>query len=92
MKAYVQRIHIIDSLEDTDKFSNTGLLNLATYLYSEGFIKVNVEWDPEKKRNVTHYSIEAVIKEELKKEETKDNESSEDTKQKRKSFFERLFG
>lgn len=91
MKAYVQRIHMIDSWEDTDKLSDKGLLNLATYLYSEGFIKVNVEWDSEKKRNVTHYSIEAVIKEEY-KPETNDNESSEDNTQKRKGFFERLFG
>lgn len=91
MKAYVQRIHMIDSWEDADKLSDKGLLNLATYLYSEGFIKVNVEWDPEKKRNVTHYSIEAVIKEEY-KPETNDNESSEDNTQKRKGFFERIFG
>jgi len=90
MKAYVQRIHLIDSWEDTDKLSDKGLLNLATYLYSEGFIKVNVEWDSEKKRNVTHYSIEAVIKEEYKPETN--NESSEDNTQKRKGFFERLFG
>jgi hypothetical protein len=91
MKAYVQRIHIIDSWEDSDKLSDKGLLNLATYLYSEGFIKVNVEWDSEKKRNVTHYSIEAVIKEEY-KPETNDSESSEENTQKRKGFFERLFG
>lgn len=91
MKAYVQRIHLIDSWEDTDKLSDKGLLNLATYLYSEGFIKVNVEWDAEKKRNVTHYSIEAVIKEEY-KPETNDSESSEENTQKRKGFFERLFG
>jgi hypothetical protein len=91
MKAYVQRIHIIDSWEDSDKLTDKGLLNLATYLYSEGFIKVNVEWDSEKKRNVTHYSIESVIKEEY-KPETDNNESSEDTMKKRKGFFERLFG
>jgi hypothetical protein len=91
MKAYVQRIHIIDSWEDSDKLTDKGLLNLATYLYSEGFIKVNVEWDSEKKRNVTHYSIEAVIKEEY-KPETNDSESSEENTQKRKGFFERLFG
>ena len=91
MKAYVQRIHLIDSWEDTDKLSDKGLLNLATYLYSEGFIKVNVEWDSEKKRNVTRYSIEAVIKEEY-KPETQENESSEENTQKRKGFFERLFG
>lgn len=91
MKAYVQRIHIIDSWEDSDKLTDKGLLNLATYLYSEGFIKVNVEWDSEKKRNVTHYSIESVIKEEY-KPETDNNESSEDNTQKRKGFFERLFG
>lgn len=90
MKTYVQRMHSIDLWESTDHLSDSGLLSLAKYLYEEGFIKVSTEWDEEKKCNVTRYSIEAIIKEEL-KTETKNNESSEDTVKKQKGFFERLF-
>lgn len=92
MRAFVQRLHKIDTWETNDKLSDRGLLNLAIYLFREGFIKVNTEWDEEKQCNVTHYSIEAAIKEEVKNDETNDKESSEDNIQKRKGFFERLFG
>lgn len=92
MKAYVQRLHKIDTWENEEKLSDEGLLNLAIYLYREGFIKVKTEWDSEQKRNVTHYSIEAAIKEEVKNEENNDESSLENTSKKGKGFFESLFG
>lgn len=96
MKTYVQRLHKIESWENQDKLSDKGLLNLATYLFREGFIKVKTEWDSEQQCNVTHYSIEAVIEEEFKNEEElknedENNESLEEIHKKQKSFFERLF-
>ena len=90
MKTYVQRLHKIDTWENQDKLSDKGLLNLAIYLFREGFIKVETEWDSEQQCNVTHYSIEATIKEEIKNED-ENNESLEEIHKKQKSFFERLF-
>lgn len=92
MRAYVQRLHKIDTWENQDKISDEGLLNLAIYLFREGFIKVKTEWDSEKKCNVTHYSIEAVIKEEVKNEEKNNEASLENTSKKKTGFFESLFG
>lgn len=93
MRAYVQRLHKIDTWETADKLTDRGLLNLAIYLFREGFIKVNTEWDEEKQCNVTHYSIEAAIKEEVKNEENNNETSLENTSSKKgKGFFESLFG
>lgn len=92
MKAYVQRLHKIESWENEDKLSDDGLLKLAIYLFREGFIKVKTEWDSEQQCNVTHYTIEAAIKEEVKNEEENNESSLENTSKRSKGFFERLFG
>lgn len=93
MKAYVQRLHKIESWENEDKLSDDGLLKLAIYLFREGFIKVKTEWDSEQQCNITHYTIEAAIKEEVKDEKEENNEIVlENTPTKKKGFFERLFG
>lgn len=90
MKTYVQRLHTIELCKTTDQLSDVDLLDLAKYLYKEGFIKVITKWNAEKECNETYYIIEAVIKEELKIEE-ENNESLEEIHKKQKSFFERLF-
>ena len=97
MKTYVQRIHTIESCQTNDRLSDADLLDLAKYLYKEGFIKVITKWNAEKECNETHYVIEAVIEEELNIEDEnneslkENNESLEEIHKKQKSFFERLF-
>ena len=90
MKTYVRRLHTIESRQTTDRLSDADLLDLAKYLYKEGFIKVITKWNAEKECNETHYVIEAVIEEAFKSEE-ENNESLEEIHKKQKNFFERLF-